>query len=232
MTTPLNHVVPWGRSLSEYRQMFRLSDDDLKLNILGCGDGPASFNAEMTALGCRVVSVDPIYQYSAKQIDGRIQEASATVAEHLALARNRYNWDFFRDIPHLVEHRMSTMRRFIADFEAGKREGRYLPDSLPRLGFKDGEFDLALCSHFLFLYSDQFSLEFHRESALELCRVAREVRIFPLVTLASTPSPYLDPVCEALSAAGLEAEIVNVPVLFERNADAMLRIVRPATPAP
>ena len=39
--------------------MFRLSDDDLAGRTLGCGDGPASFNAEATAAGHNVVSCDP-----------------------------------------------------------------------------------------------------------------------------------------------------------------------------
>ncbi len=52
----LNEVVPWGRSLLEYKLMFNLSEVDLNSKILGCGDGPASFNAEMTALKYDVVS--------------------------------------------------------------------------------------------------------------------------------------------------------------------------------
>ncbi len=44
----LDHVVPWGRSFEEYRAMFAIDDRDLDGGILGCGDGPASFNAEAT----------------------------------------------------------------------------------------------------------------------------------------------------------------------------------------
>lgn len=44
----LNEVVPWGRNLEEYKLMFNLSEADLNAKILGCADGPASFNAEMT----------------------------------------------------------------------------------------------------------------------------------------------------------------------------------------
>ena len=38
---------PWGRNLAEYSAMFKLSSTELEASILGCGDGPASFNAEM-----------------------------------------------------------------------------------------------------------------------------------------------------------------------------------------
>ncbi len=44
----LDQVVPWGRSFDEYRNMFALADTDLRSKILGCADGPESFNAEAT----------------------------------------------------------------------------------------------------------------------------------------------------------------------------------------
>ena len=37
-------IVPWGRSFDEYLGMFDLSEDDLARDIVGVGDGPASFN--------------------------------------------------------------------------------------------------------------------------------------------------------------------------------------------
>lgn len=71
MAMQLDTVVPFGRSLDEYRQMFALSEDDLARNIIGVGDGPASFNAEMHALGKRVVSIDPLFRFSADDIEWR-----------------------------------------------------------------------------------------------------------------------------------------------------------------
>ena len=64
----LDSVVPWGRSFEEYVRMFDLTEDELGLSILSCGDGPASFNCRMYAQGRRVVSCDPIYQFSAEQL--------------------------------------------------------------------------------------------------------------------------------------------------------------------
>jgi hypothetical protein len=43
--------------------MFSLGDRDLGLKILGCADGPASFNAEATQIGLQVVSCDPLYAF-------------------------------------------------------------------------------------------------------------------------------------------------------------------------
>jgi len=70
----LEGVVPWGRSFAEYKKMFSLSANDLDRKILGCGDGPACFNAELTKAGGDVVSVDPIYQFNGQEIYSRIND--------------------------------------------------------------------------------------------------------------------------------------------------------------
>lgn len=64
----LKNVVPWGRNLEEYRAMFLLLDDDLKKKILGCGDGPASVNFELTSMNVDITSIDPIYQFTKDEI--------------------------------------------------------------------------------------------------------------------------------------------------------------------
>ena len=74
MSFTLENVVPWGRTLAEYRAMFSLTDADLQKSILGCSDGPAGFNAELTGMGGRIISADPIYQFPAEQIRVRGDE--------------------------------------------------------------------------------------------------------------------------------------------------------------
>jgi hypothetical protein len=81
MPFALENVVPWGRSFDEYRRMFALTEDDLKRTILGCADGPASFNAEVWQRGTRVVSVDPIYAFSRAEIRQRIDATYDEVME-------------------------------------------------------------------------------------------------------------------------------------------------------
>ena len=68
----LEQVVAWGRSFDEYRRMFSISEQDLRRTILGCADGPASFNVEGTTRGCTVVSCDPLYRFNADAIAARI----------------------------------------------------------------------------------------------------------------------------------------------------------------
>lgn len=45
------------------------------------GGGPAGFNAGLTARGGRVVSVDPIYQFSREDIAARIEATHPVVLE-------------------------------------------------------------------------------------------------------------------------------------------------------
>jgi hypothetical protein len=219
MSMKLSEVIPWGRSFEEYRRMFALTDDDLAGYILGCGDGPASFNAEAAARGHRVISCDPIYAFSASEIERRVGECYDTVISQVKQNRDGFVWQQFRDPEHLGECRLAAMRRFLADFDKGKQEGRYIAAALTTLPFADAQFSLALVSHLLFLYSDHLDLAFHIASCRELLRVAREVRIFPLVRLDHQWSPHVEPVRAHLERDGFDVEIVSTEYEFFRAED-------------
>jgi hypothetical protein len=218
----LETVVPWGRSLAEYQAMFALSDQDLTRNILGIGDGPASFNTEMTAMGRSVTSIDPVYQFTTDQIEARVRATYDTILDQVKANLDRYNWSTMGDADRLGQLRLEAMNQFLADYELGKSVGRYQAQSLPKLEFADRQFDLCLCSHLLFLYSEQLSLEFHINSVIELLRVAPEVRIFPLLTLDCQVSPYLQPTIEQLERSGIVTEIQTVDYEFQKGGNQQL----------
>ena len=224
MVFQLKDIVPWGRSFAEYMAMFALSDDDLAKSILGCGDGPASFNAELTRREGTVVSVDPLYGYSVNEIGNRIDETFDRVLRETRKNVSEFVWRNIRSIDELGRVRMEAMRDFLSDYPQGKAAGRYVPGSAPVLNFPDGSFDLALSSHFLFLYSDHLDLQFHIDTIAELCRIASETRIFPLLQLGSTPSPHVEPCCDHFRTQGYEVEQVRVLYEFQRGGNIMLRI--------
>jgi hypothetical protein len=224
MAFSLDEIVPWGRSFDEYAGMFGLTEVDLSGHILGCGDGPASFNAEATRRGHSVISCDPIYRFSAAQIERRVHETYDTIMEELRPNVDDYVWDTFGSPEGLGQTRMTAMRSFLADYERGKQEGRYVSARLPSLPFAEKAFDLALCSHLLFLYSDHLSLEFHRAAIAEMCRVAKEVRIFPLRDLGCNKSIHLEPIVSGLREAGHEARPVKVDYEFQKGANTFLSI--------
>lgn len=222
----LDEVVPWGRTLAEYKAMFSLSDVDLNSKILGCGDGPASFNAEMAALGHVVVSIDPIYQFSAEQIERRVRATYEPVISQVKQNSSQYVWANFQNADELGKARLNAMEKFLLDYEFGKVSGRYLCQSLPNLEFVDNQFELCLCSRLLFLYSNQLSLDFHLASIDELLRIALEVRIFPLVKLDGEPSSYLKLILEDLSNKGYSAQVQFVAYEFQKGGNQMLTISR------
>ncbi|MBE9178320.1 SAM-dependent methyltransferase [Oculatella sp. LEGE 06141] len=224
MGLKLKTVVPWGRSLDEYIRMFALTPGDLQLTLLDCAGGPASFNAELTGSGGRVVSCDPIYQFALNEIQQRIQDTYPLIIAGVSANLNRYRWHSIQSPEQLGEVRLKAMQQFLADFPNGLATGRYQVAELPTLPFGDRQFDLALCSHLLFTYSDQLSVEFHLASIQELCRVAAEVRIFPLLTLAGEDSPLVPIVVDTLKQQGYEASIHTVDYEFQRGGNQLLRI--------
>jgi hypothetical protein len=225
----LDQVVPWGRSFVEYQQLFALTPEDLERRILGCGDGPAAFNAEATRNGSRVVSCDPLYAFSRAEIETRIAATCDTILEQTRRHADQVVWGHgIASIDELGEVRMRAMRIFLADYDAGKAAGRYVDASLPSLPFADGAFDVALCSHLLFLYSKQLDEDFHRGSIRELCRVAADVRIFPVLALDGSRSPFVDACLAEARAAGFEATIERVDYEFQRGGNQMVRLRRGA----
>jgi hypothetical protein len=222
----LEEIVPWGRTLEEYKSMFSLSETDLNAKILGCGDGPASFNAEMTELGHSVVSIDPVYQFSAAQIEQRVRATYDPVISQVKQNPSRYVWKNFQDADELGKVRLNAMDKFLLDYESGKVAERYLYQSLPSLEFVDDQFELCVCSHLLFLYSEQLSLDFHIASIHELLRIAREVRIFPLIKLDCEPSSYLELVLDNLSNKGCTVKVESVAYEFQKGGNQMLKISR------
>lgn len=223
----LDEVVPWGRSFDEYRRMFALDDRDLASSIVGCGDGPASFNAEATRRGAQVVSCDPIYRYRKDQIEARIASTYDEVLNETRRNADEFVWNEIRSVQELGQVRMTAMRDFLSDYESGKAAGRYVGAELPRLPFPDASFDLALCSHFLFLYTTQLGDAFHRAAIVEMCRVAREVRIFPLLALGGRMSQCVEPSVSQLRQLGFDVRIETVPYEFQRGGDEMMRIRLP-----
>ena len=220
----LSEVVPWGRTCAEYRAMFTLGDEMLQRRLLDCGAGPSSFTAEWTASGGQVTACDPLYAFDVESIRRRFDASVDTVMGQVRARPDRWSWTYHAGPDALLAARHRAIDRFTEDLPRGLLAGRYVHASLPELPFASRSFDVALCSHFLFLYSEQFSADFHLGSVRELCRVAGEVRIFPLLTLDQERSPHLDAVCSLACELGLVASIERVSYQLQRGGDEMLRI--------
>ncbi|MGF1625795.1 MAG: class I SAM-dependent methyltransferase [Alphaproteobacteria bacterium] len=217
-------VVPWGRTAEEYEAFLDLADVRPQARVLDCGGGPSSFTAEWAEAGRPVAAVDPLYVLDRTEIRAGFEAAVEPMRHGLEAARDRFVWSYYRSPEQVIALRRTALERFCTDREAAPT-GRYIHGALPALPFADDAFDLVLCSHLLFLYSDRLDRAFHVAGLREMLRVAPEVRLFPLNDLDGAPSAHLEPVLAALAG---EVEAARVPVGFEfqQGARDMLRVTR------
>lgn len=223
MAFQLSSVVPWGRTLEEYKAMFNLSEKELNKTIASFGDGPASFNSEMTKLRNNVTSFDPIYQFGKEQILNRIEETKDIVMKQTRENKDNFVWTTIKDLDELEKMRMGAMYNFIEDFEKGKVENRYIPHELPnKTNFLDKHFDIGLSSHFLLLYPD-LGLDFHIKAINEMLRICKEVRIFPILDLDAKESSVLKSIVDNYSKS-YDVKIEKTDYMFQKDGDKMLLI--------
>ena len=223
MAFQLNSVVPWGRNLDEYREMFLLDDLDMTKKIAGFGDGPASFNCQATKAGGHITSFDPIYQYSKEKLQQRINEVKDIVMKQMSDNMANYVWDKITSLEQLEDIRMSAMKMFLSDYEQGLKEKRYIYHELPdRLPYEDHTFDIGLSSHFLLMYT-ALGYDFHVLAITEMLRVCDEVRIFPLCDLDSNNSEMIDKVIEHFRSE-YKVEIKLTGYEFQKGANKLLVI--------
>ncbi len=223
MAFELSTVVPWGRTLGEYRLMFALNEIDLKKSIASFGDGPASFNSEMTELRNNVTSFDPIYQFTKEQLLNRIEDIKDIVMKQTKDNKDNFIWTTIKDLDELEKMRMRAMYNFIEDFDKGREENRYIPHELPKkTTFLDKHFDIGLSSHFLLLYPD-LGLDFHIKAIDEMLRICKEVRIFPILDLDAKESSVLKPIIDNYSK-DYEVKIEKTDYMFQKDGNKMLVI--------
>ena len=224
MDTTANHYIPWGRTFEEYLGMFSLTDNDLDGRILGCSDGTSAFNSELTQRGGDVISIDSLYQLTSQQIrdiiDQTYPEAIQTVHRKKAL----FIWKNLQSVHKLGRMRLSAMNEFLSDLEYGKLEGRYIDGYLPAIPLVSREFDIALCSHHLFTHTVHMTTQFHVKSIKEMARVAKEVRIFPILENGAILSRHLLPTVSVLRDAGYRVRIEQVDYEFLPGGNQMLRV--------
>lgn len=190
MASPLvfDRVVFFGRRYAEILNLFALTEDDLRgKRVLDCNSGPDGFAAGAHQRGFEVVGCDPVYAKPLEEIEAMGRE---DIDYAKGLAAQQANMMPPEELAEWAADKMTALEEFLADFPAGQKAGRYVDGALPELPFGDGEFDLALSAHFLFIGSHpsvggmisggHFSQDFHRAALRELLRVSRsEVRIFP-----------------------------------------------------
>jgi ubiquinone/menaquinone biosynthesis C-methylase UbiE len=211
-------VLITSRSAAEYRAMFDLADLTTD-SVLDCCAGGASFAAE---IGGASVALDPVYRHGRAALAEQIRVGQQG-ANGLAYANAEYfDWSWYGDPARREEMRTRAARHFLADIAA--RPDHYVAGDVHRLPFADNSFDLVLCSHLLFTWSDVFDDDWHRRAIREMLRVSRgEVRIFPtVVQKTGDPVPFLPLLRANFAARGVSSRLVKVPYMVQVGADEML----------
>lgn len=211
-----------SRSAAEYRAMFGLTTaEEAAASVLDCCAGGSGFAAETAA---RVIAVDPAYALSQRDLAERVRAALHDGDQIIGAHAKYFDWSWYGEPARRADLRTAAARHFLDDFR--EYPGRYLAAALPNLPFAAGSFDLVLCSHLLFTWSDVLDAEWHGKALAELIRVARyEARVYPLVVQGTgQPVAFLDDLRAGLRAAGYRSRIQRVPYRFQKNADRMLVI--------
>ncbi|WP_127586863.1 class I SAM-dependent methyltransferase [Paenibacillus koleovorans] len=198
------------RTFDEYERMFDLTPSLLTSGpILDVAGGASSFVADAEAKGIDITAADPMYAMSPEDIHAKGAFELNDAYQKLVKLQHQYDWSYYGGLAPYRTAREQSLVKFAAHFakdrelSKGSRipSQRYVPAQLPQLPFPDHQFSLVLCSHFLFLYGEQFDEAFHEAALAELVRVCKsdgEARVYPLLTLRWERYPQLDAIMHRL----------------------------------
>jgi hypothetical protein len=220
----MRKLVLWGHDVDEYREMFDLSTADLSSRLLEYGCGASAVNAELHDRGIQVTACDPLFNLDKSTLVAIIPSIFGEMVELVIKDQDKFDFTDYGTLDALIAKRRLGMEKFFADYEQGKVEKRYLPITGDTLPFPNFEFDFALSSHYLFAAFDNQDVDFQLQAIRELARVAKEVRIFPLINRYGQPSPFLGPVLLGLQQEGYGVEVREVKYDLQPKGNAMLRV--------
>ena len=215
----------WGESYENVINMFDLDDIDLKKSILDCMGPPSSFTPLARKAGQKVVSCSDVYGSNKEALEEKVPEILRQTLSIIGDNPDRFVGSAIGTTKEYSEKLKSSLDIFFKTYNDDFKEDLYSSESLPVLNdFNASEFGLVICRHFLFKENANFTVDFHVRCIKEMCRVAKECRIFPLVGANSEPAKILPEVMKALQDEGVDVEVRKVSYELRRNANAMLRV--------
>lgn len=221
-------VAMTSRSYVEYEKMFMLQTADLiGKRVLDVAGGASSFTTEARQLGVYAEAVDPLYAKSPSAISAHGVQEIELVAAKMSKLVDVYDWTFYGSVEQHRAGRVQALERFVDDFSKADGSTRYHIAGLPFLPFEAETFDLVMCSHFLFLYEEQFDYAFHLGAIRELLRVCKpggEVRIYPLMNFRTEEYSRLHDLINEFELAGFTLQKREASLPFLPNSHQFLSI--------
>lgn len=216
------------RGYDEYVRMFDLQPADLERGeVLDVAAGGSSFTADANDRGYRAFAVDPRYDKGIEEWISEAEQEIETSTAKLAKLQDRFDWSYYGSIQQHRAGRISSIDRFKESVRDSMNKLRYTAGKLPELPYSDNRFSLILCSHFMFLYADQFGEEFHIEAMKELMRICKpggQIRIYPLLSLNWEPYPGLEQLMDTIKEEGGSAELYPSRLPFIPGSSQYLKV--------
>lgn len=229
-----DEVQFFGRDFAEYTQMFNLTPESLSgKSVLDCPGGPSTFGQEARQLGVSVTSCDPQYEKSSQELQEVFERQLNSIASKVTSQSDVFD----PGKPQLdLDARKQLLAEFLFQFSNDAEKRHYVPAKLPILPFTDNNFDLALSGNLLFMYSDpshggilrnsSLDFDFHLKSIIELLRVAREARIYPIKGAHAESIPFLPHLLDELKRRNYTTSVEHVGYRDLKGAHHMLRVTR------
>lgn len=212
----------WIYDFSDYQQMYDMIEADFSKSILDFSAGISSFNSDATKKDWHVVSADLSYALP----EAKMREHAQALLQQTILALkanpNRLRNPTPDTMEKVIQLWTETESHFLEDYVLGKTQSRYQAISSLKLPYQTHQFQLALCTNFLFhqpISREQASLILK-----ELCRVAEEVRIFPLLDNHGKMTDELGPLMLSFHQKNYGVEVRQVDYHTLKGGNAMLRV--------
>ena len=220
MKEPVEGPLFTARTCREYLKMFNLNPPDLKgLRILDCPGGASSFTPIMAAAGFDVMACDIMYGEEPEILGERCREHIMALTEALKGIKDTFKWDFYKSPDEMLEKRLEACSCFEESYRLNP--ALYIRGDLRDLPFDDGEFDLVVSSHLLFIYEHRLDREFHRKALEEFTRVGSDVRVYPIVRENGELADYARELINN-GMRGIDVDVVEVDYEFRRGGNRML----------
>lgn len=220
----MSTLALWGYTIDEYRAWFDLTDDAINSAILEYGCGLSAVNAQQTKQKHKIVSCDPLFVLDKNELQSKAQLIFAQRAQEIKKEQEHFDFSRCGGYDSFVAERQKGMDAFFADYEAGVAEQRYLGLNDYHLPFADFTFDLALSAYYLSTNPEHQTLDDPLNLLRELARVAKEVRIIPLMDKTGTTLEWLGPVLLGLQQENYGVEVREVDMPLHQKGNAMLRV--------